>query len=83
MATEVKTCREGTPLGEVESLMRSAQIRRVPVVDAEGVLAGIVTLGDLAHNAQSTPLHVPQIPGVAKTLADITQRRWGRVAAAE
>jgi CBS domain-containing protein len=83
MANEVKTCSADTPLSEVQTLMRSARIRRVPVVDSEGMLVGIVTLGDLARSAQSSPLHLSQIPGVAKTLAGITQRRSGQVAAAE
>lgn len=82
MARAVRSCAAGTSVGELESLMQSAQLRRVPVVDAEGRLLGIVSLGDLAHHAHSSPLRMPEIPGVAKTLAVITERRQPQPAAA-
>lgn len=37
---------------EAEQLMRSKQIRRLPVADA-GKLVGLITLGDLARTAQT------------------------------
>lgn len=75
MSHEVRSCAPDASVGAVESLMQEAQIRRVPVVAEDGALLGIVTLGDLAHNASSSPLRVPAIPGVAKTLAAVTERR--------
>jgi CBS domain-containing protein len=63
--------------------MQTAQIRRVPVVDAAGKLAGIVTLGDIARSAQSSPLRITESPGLAKTLASITAQRQTAQAAAE
>ncbi len=61
---------------ELERLLRERQLRRVPVVDAEGRLLGIVTLGDLAHRAQQGGLRrALALPAVGKTLAAIIERR--------
>ncbi len=75
MAHDVKTCRADSSIGDAEELMRSAQIRRLPVVDSAGSVLGILTLGDIARSSQSSPLRAGEIPGVAKTLAMVTQRR--------
>jgi CBS domain-containing protein len=83
MSKQVLTCSPSTSVSDVEALMRSAQIRRVPVVGSEGKLVGIVALGDLARSTQSGPRHVTEIPGLAKTLAGITQRRWDGGAVAQ
>lgn len=65
-----------TSIGDVERLMRDSQIRRVPVVDTVGHLVGLITLGDIARHAQSSPLRLPiEGLGVANTLASIT---WPR-----
>jgi CBS domain-containing protein len=49
MARAVRTCRPGDMLAEAESIMRAAQVRRLPVVDADEVLIGILSLNDLAQ----------------------------------
>jgi len=74
MARNLLACLDTASLGEVESLMNRAQIRRIPVIDASGKLVGIVALADLARSAQH-PLHIAETPGLAKTLAGITERR--------
>jgi CBS domain-containing protein len=48
MTPEVTCCQEGDDVERAAQLMQSAQLRRLLVVDAEGRLAGIVSLGDLA-----------------------------------
>lgn len=48
MTTPIKTVREDSELKDCVCLMEEAQIRRVPVVDASGKLAGIVALADIA-----------------------------------
>ena len=48
MSTPVKTVREDATLKDATALMETHKIRRVPVVDAGGKLAGIVSLADLA-----------------------------------
>lgn len=75
MAHDVKTCAPGSSLGDIEGVMRAAQIRRLPVVQSNGRLAGIVTLGDIARSSQSSPLRAAEIPGVAKTLAVVAEPR--------
>lgn len=75
MSRQVKTCPPGASVRDLEDLMQSAQIRRIPVVNEQGKLMGLVSLGDLARSAHSGPLHMPSIPGVAKTLAKLSEPR--------
>ncbi|HYE96484.1 MAG TPA: CBS domain-containing protein [Rubricoccaceae bacterium] len=51
MTPEVVTCREDASVEDVARLMEEHQIRRLPIVDAEDRLVGIVALGDLAVEA--------------------------------
>ncbi|MCY7355132.1 MAG: CBS domain-containing protein [Lysobacter sp.] len=48
MSTPCKTVTTDTSLKDCVCLMEAEQIRRVPVVDAEGRLAGIVAIADIA-----------------------------------
>lgn len=50
MSTELVTARETDEVNEVLRVMRAKGVRRMPVVDAEGQLAGIVTVDDLLEN---------------------------------
>jgi len=47
MSSELMTAREGDGLYETLQRMRAKGVRRVPVVDASGALAGIVAADDL------------------------------------
>ena len=47
MSREVVTCREGDDVRNAARLMQDTQLRRLLVVDGEGNLTGIVSLGDL------------------------------------
>jgi CBS domain-containing protein len=51
MAKQVYTCRPGDSLAKVERTMREARIRRLPVVDEDGTLVGMISLADLANEA--------------------------------
>lgn len=51
MSKSVRSVKEDTPLTEVLDLMSSAEIRRVPVVNGDNELIGIVSLGDIATNS--------------------------------
>jgi CBS domain-containing protein len=48
MSHDVATCTVDQTLDEAAALMRGRQVRRVPVVDAHGRLAGILALADVA-----------------------------------
>ena len=83
MARKIWACSVNTSLKEIEDKMRTAQVRRLPVVGFDGELVGIVTLGDIARSAHSSPLRVTELPGLASTLASITERRWPDIAATQ
>lgn len=51
MTKSVRSVKEDTPLTEVLDLMGSAEIRRLPVVNGNNELIGIVSLGDIASNS--------------------------------
>ena len=51
MSKQVSSCRPEDDLASVERLMREKQVHRVPVVDAQGRLAGIISLNDIAREA--------------------------------
>ncbi|MGC1174082.1 CBS domain-containing protein [Polaromonas sp.] len=48
MSTGVRTVREGDDVDDVLSKMADNQIRRLPVIDGDNRLVGIISLGDLA-----------------------------------
>lgn len=51
MSGELYSCRPDENLERVETRMRSRQIRRMPAIDDEGHLVGIVSLADIAQRA--------------------------------
>lgn len=75
MSKHVVSCGPDTPIADVERLMAQAQVRRIPVVDDAGTLTGIVTLGDIAHTDSGRLRKTMSLPGVARTLSAITDRR--------
>jgi CBS domain-containing protein len=52
MTSSVRSVREDSPVDELVTLMSSAQIRRVPVVNSNDELVGIVSLGDISTTNQ-------------------------------
>jgi CBS domain-containing protein len=51
MTQDVEYVTDTDSVGAVQQMMGNDQIRRVPVVDAQRDLVGIVSLGDLATNS--------------------------------
>jgi CBS domain-containing protein len=51
MSLQPYWCFEDQPIDDVMAHMRRAQVRRVPVIDRDNRLVGIVSLGDLAVKA--------------------------------
>jgi CBS domain-containing protein len=53
MTRDVVSCKPGDTITDAANLMRTHRIRRLPVIDAAGALAGILSLNDLARLAAS------------------------------
>lgn len=51
MSTGVISCGPDNDVFEAEQLMRKFQVHRLPVLTAEGTLAGVISLNDLARRA--------------------------------
>jgi CBS domain-containing protein len=66
MTKSVRSVKEDTPVAEVLSMMSSAQIRRVPVVNNRDELVGIVSIGDISTETN-------QDGKVGKTIEQISQ----------
>jgi CBS-domain-containing membrane protein len=72
---KVYACKLNDSLQTAENLMRVAQVRRLPVVDEDGQLWGLVSLGDLAqhvHRGGGSPDGL-SYASIALTLAAISQ----------
>ena len=67
------TCRDGENLEKCERLMQEHQVRRVPVVDGENHVIGIVAQADLALKDKPEKVH--------KTVAAISKSKQPVVAA--
>jgi CBS domain-containing protein len=51
MTSDVHSCRPDSPAEEIEETMARHQVRRVPIIDADGRLVGIISQADLALHA--------------------------------
>jgi CBS domain-containing protein len=67
------TCRDGENLEKCERLMQEHQVRRIPVVDGENHVIGIVAQADLALKDKPERVH--------KTVADISKSTRPSIAA--
>jgi CBS domain-containing protein len=77
MAQKVECCHPDDPLIAAQQKMRSRQVRRLPVTDAEGELLGMLSLNDLARAAadhSATGGHIAP-EQVAATLAAVCATR--------
>ncbi|MES2206374.1 MAG: CBS domain-containing protein [Pseudomonadota bacterium] len=55
MSQDLQWCFEDQDLEEVEGKMSESQIRRLPVMNQQKELVGIISLGDLATQGQTQP----------------------------
>lgn len=53
MSTDLQTVSPDMDINEASSIMEDFQIRRLPVVDENGMLLGVVSLGDIAVRTQN------------------------------
>ena len=59
MTTEVVCCWPETTLEEAAGVMKNRRIRHLPVLDRDGRLLGLVSIGDLnAHQAHDQEQHI-------------------------
>jgi CBS domain-containing protein len=78
MSKDVLSCSPDATLSEAEEIMRSGQVRRLPAIDSDACLAGIVSLNDLARLAEREVGRKNRGLGaqeVAATLAAVCQPR--------
>jgi CBS domain-containing protein len=66
MTRDVKYCFEDQDLEDVGDNMADIQVRRLPVVDREKRLVGIVSLGDLATSSGGAMPAAEALRGVAR-----------------
>ena len=52
MSRDLHTCRPNEGLIEAEEIMRQRQVRRLPVLGTDGLLVGIISLNDIAREAE-------------------------------
>lgn len=82
MSREVRTVRSDTPLAEAVELLLGQVYRALPVVDAQGRLAGILTDGDLLNRAGLPATSAQQALSRAEVAAELRQlRQTGRTVA--
>lgn len=67
------SCRDGENIDKCERVMQEYQIRRVPVVDAENRVIGIVAQADVALKEKPEKVH--------KTVAEISKSRSSEIVA--
>ncbi len=86
MEHDVIACHTNDGISQVETLMRENRVRRIPVLDQHERLAGIISLNDLAREAQREASAARRVEvtgqGVAETLASVCQPRTSRELAA-
>ncbi len=78
MAKQLISCKASDALADVEKTMREAKVRRLPVVDDQGALIGIIGIADLAREAARERTYASQEiteSEVGDTLAAISQSR--------
>ena len=70
MSTHVRTAREDDDVEEILGIMGQNQIRRIPVVDGQHRLIGIVSLGDIAAKGPDGDVDVANSLGDISSPAD-------------
>ena len=74
MAHDVVSCREDDELLAAHSQMRRNQIRRLPVVDPDGSMVGVISMSDLARASLGSSGSIAK-RDLADTLAEICRER--------
>jgi CBS domain-containing protein len=77
MSKDIVSCKPTDSVEQVEELMRRSRVRRLPVLDADKHLVGLVSLNDLARSAKSEPSSTrdASLRHVGQLLADVSEPR--------
>jgi CBS domain-containing protein len=75
MSRQAHSCAPDDSLQRMAGIMSEHRVRRLPVVDGDGRLLGVVTLADLAKHLNTLPLDHPTRDLLVSTLAAISERR--------
>jgi CBS domain-containing protein len=77
MSKSVVSCKTSDSLEQVEELMRRQRVRRIPVVDAEKRLVGLLSINDIARaaRAEPQPARDASLRHVGLLLADVCEPR--------
>ena len=70
MTAEVFTCSRDDRIGAIMAAMTARRIRHIPVVDEDGRLCGIVSIGDVVKN------HLDEIQREANDLREYISAAW-------
>jgi CBS domain-containing protein len=84
MARHVQVCRPDDSLADAERTMREARVRRLPVIDEQDALVGMISLADLAQEAAregTASTHEITETEVGGTLAAICEPQHRQLAA--
>ncbi len=73
MTRDVWSCSPNATIDDAMRLMRRHRVRRLPVVDGEWGLVGLLSIDDLVPKAATTPPLVDATE-VVRTLAEIYRR---------
>lgn len=69
MTRDPKTCRPDERLDRLVEMMEARRVRRIPVVDSEGRLLGIVTQSDIAAKAHAPLMVADLVEEISRPLA--------------
>ena len=81
MARALRTCKPDDSVASAQATLQQHQLHRLPVVDARGVVVGMLTANDLLRLAQTRPAAIDAAT-MLKTLAAITAPRRATLASA-
>lgn len=74
MSAPVHTCGPDQEIEQALATMRQNRVRRLPVVDAEGQLKGLLSFDDAALEAHESGPEGPLYAEIARTLQSINRR---------
>lgn len=75
MSRNLMTCKPSDSVAHAAALLREARVRRLPVVDPQGLVVGLVALADLARVAMTSGgKNEIAPPTIVETLAAISTR---------